>query len=54
MSSSTYISLFAVHQATTDVKEQIEFYKGFGFVLDRGYEPLEGKSSDAVDRSNID
>jgi len=43
MSSSTYISLFAVHQATTDVKAQIEFYKGFGFVLDRGHEPLEGK-----------
>ncbi|KIX08845.1 uncharacterized protein Z518_03502 [Rhinocladiella mackenziei CBS 650.93] len=41
MSKSTYISLFAAHQATSDVDAQIEFYKDFGFVLDRDYEPLE-------------
>ncbi|KAF4459007.1 hypothetical protein FALBO_14239 [Fusarium albosuccineum] len=41
MSSSTMIAPFAVHQATTDIEKQIEFYKGIEFVVDDGWEPVE-------------
>ncbi|KIX06642.1 uncharacterized protein Z518_04618 [Rhinocladiella mackenziei CBS 650.93] len=41
MGNSTFISLFAAHQSTTDVDAQIKFYEDFGFVVDRGYEALE-------------
>ena len=37
------MSLFAMHQATSDIEGQIEFYKQWGFGIDRGYEALEGE-----------
>ncbi|KIW99578.1 uncharacterized protein Z518_11317 [Rhinocladiella mackenziei CBS 650.93] len=41
MSKSTYVSLFAAHQTTSDVDAQVEFYKDWGMVIDRGFDALE-------------
>ena len=42
MSESTYIAPFAVLQSTTSVDKQIEFYTSIQYVVDDGYEALEG------------
>lgn len=39
---TTAIALFAVTQATADVDAQVEFFKGINFIIDDGYEALEG------------
>ncbi|RTE72421.1 hypothetical protein BHE90_013155, partial [Fusarium euwallaceae] len=43
---TTYIAPFAVLQSTRSVDAQIKFYKSIEYVVDEGYEPLEGNPSE--------
>jgi hypothetical protein len=45
MSESTFVSLFAVHQATSDIDAQIAFYKQWGLNVDKGFDALSRKNS---------